>query len=114
MHTGSFRKRLALFHVALLVLGTAPACKGGCRGCEDEEEEEERERERDHYWRAKLTIRGQGTAKTFIPGFDCSSDGAHQSGDCGPKLIKFKELRPATLKAIPAPGWRFDHWESII
>ena len=52
--------------------------------------------------------------KTFIAAFDCTSDGATQRGECGPKLVTFKEMQPATMEATAAPGWRFDHWESLI
>ena len=46
--------------------------------------------------------------------FDCRSDGTTQTGKCGPTLLRFKELQPPLLTAIGAPGWRFDHWESMI
>ncbi len=103
----------ALLVVAMLSL---PASCKSCKSCEENEseEEEERERERDHYWRAQIRIVGKGSVKTFIDAFDCTSDGATQTGECGPKLVTFKELRPATMEATPAPGWRLDHWESIL
>lgn len=103
----------ALLVVAMVLL---PAACKSCKSCDENEseEEEERERERDHYWRAQIRIVGKGTVKTFIDAFDCTSDGATQSGECGPKLVKFKELRPATMEATPAPGWRLERWESLI
>lgn len=82
---------------------------------EDErEEEEERNAAREHFWRAQIAIVGEGRVKTFIPAYDCTSDGHAQTGDCGPKLVRFKELKPPTMQATPAAGWRFDHWESRI
>ncbi len=98
----------------------------GCRGCasceredEDGEEQEERDRARDHFWRAEIVIVGSGRVKTFIDAFDCVSDGGAAgaggaTGQCGPRLVTFKELHPATMQATPAPGWVFDHWEARI
>jgi hypothetical protein len=82
------------------------------RGEDESEEQEERDLQRDNYWRARIVISGQG--KTFIDAFDCSSEGAGQHGECGPKLVRFKELAPPTMEARPAAGWRFDHWDAII
>lgn len=103
-------------HVAAVVLASLLACRGGCRACEhdEDEEQEERDRQRDHFWRVRIAIVGRGTVATFIQAFDCTSDGAQQHGECGPKLVRFKELAPPTMEARPAPGWRFDHWESVI
>jgi hypothetical protein len=102
------RRAVLLFFVA----GTG--CKG-CASCDSEEEEaEERDRERDHFWRAQIAIVGQGRVRTFVRAFDCTSDGRATSGECGPLLVKFRELAPATMEATPAPGWAFDHWESQI
>jgi hypothetical protein len=82
---------------------------------EDEsEEQEERDLQRDNYWRVQIAISGQGRVKTFIDAFDCASEGAGQHGDCGPKLIRFKELAPPTMEARPAAGWRFDHWDALV
>jgi hypothetical protein len=93
----------------------AMACTG-CRSCREDESEEQEERDlsRDHYWRAQITIVGQGTVKTSVDAFDCASDGRVQHGTCGPKLVVFKELAPPTMQAIAAPGWRFDHWDALI
>ncbi len=122
----------ALFSVlARVCLGVClGACLGGlyagCKGFrswvterarelsgEDEsEEEEEREAQMDNFWRAQISIQGQGRVKTFIDAFDCVSDGVNQTGICGPKLVRFKEMKPATMQALPAPGWRFDHWDA--
>ena len=93
-----------------------PSCRG-CKGCErdDElEEQEERDMQRDNFWRAQIAITGRGRVKTYIDAFDCSSDGTAQRGECGPKLVRFKELAPPTMQALPAPGWRFDHWDASI
>lgn len=78
------------------------------------EEQEERDMTRDNFWRARITIAGRGQVTTFTGAFDCTSDGAGQRGECGPKLVRFKELAPPTMNARPAPGWRFDHWEASI
>lgn len=81
---------------------------------DDDEEQEEQDRERDNFWRAQIVIVGAGAVKTTEAGFDCASDGVTQHGQCGPKLLKFKEMRPALLHATPAPGWRLDAWKSLI
>ena len=44
----------------------------------------------------------------------CASDGAHQTGACGPTLLRFDELHPPLLRATGAAGWRFDHWAPLI
>jgi hypothetical protein len=98
------------------VFALATGCRG-CKSCErdDElEEQEERDLQRDNFWRVQIAIRGAGRVKTFIDAFDCLSEGRGAHGDCGPKLVRFKELAPPTLEARPAPGYRFDHWESSI
>ncbi|MFI5298375.1 MAG: hypothetical protein ACHREM_09775 [Polyangiales bacterium] len=104
--------------VALAVVGAVAAVCAipGLKAWREEEaeEKEEREMQRDHYWRVQIVVEGQGVVKTFIPAFDCSSDGATQWGECGPKLIAFKELAPPTMEARPSPGWRLDRWESQI
>lgn len=105
-------RALALALVALLgALGST-----GCKSCREDESEEQEERDlaRDHFWRAQITIFGQGTVKTHVDAFDCTSDGTAQRGACGPKLVTFKELAPPMMEAIAAPGWRFDHWEALI
>lgn len=101
--------------LSVLVVGAAGAATG-CKACREEEleEEEERDQQRDNFWRAQISIQGKGSAKTPVLAFDCASDGTTQTGDCGPKLVKFKELAPPTIEAKPAPGWRLDHWESEI
>jgi hypothetical protein len=81
---------------------------------EEAEEKEEREMQRDHFWRVQIVVEGQGTVKTFIPAFDCTSDGTTQIGECGPKLVRFKELAPPTMEARPSSGWKLDRWESQI
>ncbi|HEY8041749.1 MAG TPA: hypothetical protein VIF15_18220 [Polyangiaceae bacterium] len=105
------RAAATLLLMSLLAVGTA--CRG-CKGCEEEEEQEERDTQRDHFWRAQIAIQGQGTVKTFVDAYDCTSDGTTQRGECGPKLVVFKELKPPTMEAHPAPGWRFERWESTI
>jgi hypothetical protein len=79
-----------------------------------DESREEEDRDRDNYWRAQLLIVGQGGVKTAIGAFDCTSNGTKQWGECGPKLVTFKEMMPALLRATPATGWRLDHWESML
>ncbi|HEX8795039.1 MAG TPA: hypothetical protein VF765_29030 [Polyangiaceae bacterium] len=103
---------LTIAALALCVSLTSTACRS-CR--EDEsEEQEERDLARDHFWRAQITIVGQGTVKTHVDAFDCTSDGKAQHGTCGPRLVVFKELAPPMMEAIAAPGWRFDHWDALI
>ena len=83
----------------------------GCRACEGErEEEEERDQARDHYWRAQIRVVGEGAVRTHAPAFDCTPSG----GECGPKLVTYKELAPPAMMATASPGYRFDHWESSI
>jgi hypothetical protein len=89
----------------------------GCRSCKEDdegEEQEERDMQRDHFWRAQIAIVGKGTVKTVVEAFECTSDGTGQRGECGPKLLRFKELRPPMMEAVPAPGWRLDRWDSLI
>ena len=123
--------------VASTCIALAPIALVGCKSCkrdststkpaastkheerdedEDEsEEEEERDKIRDHYWRASVTIVGQGTVRTFIPdGIDCTRDATKQAGNCGPKLFVTKEMSPPTLKATGAKGWKFDHWDARV
>lgn len=107
-------RRAMLVFAAAVVLGTS--CKG-CRGCEDDdesEEQEERDMQRDHFWRAELVLVGQGNVKSVVPAFDCTADGVAQRGECGPRLVRFKELAPPMMEARPAAGWRLEHWDSRI
>jgi hypothetical protein len=106
-------RRVRMGRWLFLVCLTVTGCKS-CEARDREEEMEERERELDHFWRARIVIVGSGQVKTFIHAFDCSSDGGIQDGACGPLLVRFKELAPATMEARPSVGWTFDHWESII
>ncbi len=107
--------RLARSLLAGCFLVAAANCKK-CESCVEDEREEEEEKNiaRDHFWRAQVTVVGQGRVKTFVPAFDCTSDGTTQSGECGPKLLRFKEMKPPTMEATGAAGWTFDHWESQI
>jgi len=91
-------------------------CRGGCRACDDElEEEEERDQQRDHFWRAQIAIVGRGSVRTTaVAAFDCTSDGAATTGACGPVLVRFRERAMPMMAAQAAPGWRFDHWESLV
>jgi hypothetical protein len=92
---------------AFVFLANAP----GCRQCDDAQEEaEDRDMARDHFWRAQIRIVGAGSVATHVRAFDCASDGSR--GDCGPKLVRYKELAPPVMIATAAPGYRFDHWES--
>lgn len=101
--------------VVACLLVAAANCKK-CESClEDEsEEEEERNAQRDHFWRAQIVVVGKGRVKTFVPAFDCTSDGTTQTGDCGPKLVRFREMKPPMMEATADAGWMFDHWESQI
>jgi hypothetical protein len=101
-----------------------------CRGCresaaerereersgevEEDEDQEEADNDRDNYWRPQISIVGAGRVHTANGAFDCRSDGVKQSGACGPKLVRFKELEPPLLQATGEPGWTLDHWESMI
>ncbi len=108
--------RAARARLGLLLCLSALAVSG-CKSCEREdesEEEEERDLQRDHYWRAQIAIVGRGSVKTRADLFDCTSDGAGARGACGPRLAVFKEGAPPLLEALGAPGWRFDHWGSLI
>jgi hypothetical protein len=99
--------------VAVASLGLSLGCKA-CREDDEKEEEEERSLARDHYWRVQVAIAGAGAVRS-LPGtgaIDCASDATEQRGQCGPVLLRFKELNPAMLEANPAPGWRLEHWES--
>ena len=84
------------------------------RDDDDDDDQEDRDNNRDNFWRAKVLIMGDGTVSTVDSSFDCRGDGAHQTGSCGPALMKFNELRPPLMRAFAAPDWRFDHWESTI
>ena len=106
-----FRRALV---VACLSLAAANCKK--CESCVEDEKEEEEEKNamRDHFWRVQISLVGKGRVKTFGPAFDCVSDGATQTGECGPKLVRFKEMHPPTMEATGAAGWTFEHWESQI
>jgi hypothetical protein len=113
-----------------LSIACAAASIASCRGCEgtrdnhlglvaqdedrDSDESEDREDARDNFWRVHVVIVGRGRVTTAISAFDCRSDGLVQSGECGPKLVRFHELRPPLLVAAGSDGWVFDHWESVV
>jgi hypothetical protein len=108
----AMRRTAFVFFALIAVTG----CRG-CRGCErdaDLEEQEKRDQQRDHFWRAQIEIAGHGRVKTVVDAFDCTSDGSEHRGECGPKLVRFKERAPALMQALPAPGWRFARWEATI
>ena len=98
----------------------------GCRGCQahagsdnadrdlEVDEDEDRDEAKESIWRARLAIVGAGRVSTADRVFDCVSDGSTQSGECGPRLVRFGELAPPLLVAGAAPGWRFDRWQSMI
>lgn len=76
--------------------------------------EEERENQ-EHLWRVKLTLVGQGVVRTNIEGIPemslrCTRDEKAQSGECGPKLLRWKEGQPPLLTARGAKGWKFVRW----
>ena len=101
----------------VLALAALPGASSGCKSCHldsEEEEQEELNQARDHFWRVQIRIVGQGTVKTRITAFDCASDGVRTTGGCGPKLVTFKEIEPPLMEAVPAAGWKLDHWESLI
>jgi hypothetical protein len=104
--------RIALLLAVVILTG----CRG-CKGCErddEREEQEERDLQRDHFWRAQIVISGHGQVKTVVAAFDCSSDGTGQRGECGPRLVRFKELAPPLMEARPSAGWRFVRWDVVI
>jgi hypothetical protein len=76
------------------------------------EEQEERNARRPNYWRVQVAIEGQGSVVAVGGALDCRSDGAHQSGECGPKLLTFDELQPPLLRGTGARGWKLARWES--
>jgi len=83
---------------------------------ERELSEEERENQ-EHLWRVQLTLVGEGVVRTNIEGIpaiavDCKRDAEGQSGECGPKLLRWKEARPPLLTAHGAPGWKFIQWKT--
>jgi hypothetical protein len=81
----------------------------------DEDDDEDEASDRDNYWRAQIAIAGHGAVRTIVDAFDCMQNGSGSpTGECGPKLVRFNELRPPLMRAIAASGWRFDHWESTI
>ena len=102
--------------IAALGLAFVAGWRGytSCERDDELEEQEESDMQRDNFWRARIAISGRGQVKTFVDAFDCTSDDSGQHGDCGPKLVRFKELAPPTMEARPGPGWRFDHWDSSI
>ncbi len=104
---------------AILVLcGVLGAC-GKCtpppvERDDDGDEREDEDDRRDLFWRAQITIVGQGSVATANGTFACTRDATAQTGTCGPKLVRFQELDPPLLQARDAPGWRFDHWTSTL
>lgn len=83
---------------------------------EERESEEEREN-REHFWRVELTLVGQGVVRTNLEGIkaiwvECTRDEKGQSGECGPKLLRWREGQPPLLTARGAKGWKFVRWES--
>ena len=118
----------------VLSIATLAASIAGCRSCRHEDldmhsgstlqearddddktdEGEDRADARDNFWRVRIEIVGRGRVATAIAAFDCKSAGVVQSGECGPKLVRFHELQPPLLVATGAPGWMFDRWESIV
>jgi hypothetical protein len=81
---------------------------------DDGEEQEERDNKRPNFWRARIAVVGAGAVTAPTGDFACRSDGAGQTGACGPKLLLFDELAPPIMHATGAPGWRFDHWQSSL
>jgi hypothetical protein len=89
----------------------------GEKGEEGEHGTEEEREHQDHLWRVGLVLIGEGTVQTNIEGIpemwmDCTRDAKGQSGECGPKLLRWKEVQPPLLDAHGAKGWKFVRWES--
>lgn len=109
--------RLAL--IAVIVISCrkhreVPATEHDDDRDEQAEEQEEGEEQRLNYWRVQITIVGRGTVDSVVGGLACASDGEHQRGSCGPKLLTFEELAPPLLHATAAPGWQLARWEAVI
>ncbi|GAC1546660.1 MAG: hypothetical protein NVS3B10_10630 [Polyangiales bacterium] len=83
----------------------------------DEEALEEKELTTDQLWRVGVTLVGFGRVAT-APGspepqtLDCARDAAGQHGECGPKLLRYRQMTPALLTARGAVGWKFARWET--
>jgi hypothetical protein len=120
--SGSSGARFA-FSVAVIT------ATGGCRHCGEHDsghavaerdddratdEGEDSDEARESFWRASVVIVGSGRVTTAVKSFDCVSNGEHQSGQCGPSLVRFAELSPPLLLAEPAAHWHFSHWESVL
>ncbi len=105
--------RLAAILV-LCALGCGKRAPAHVERDDEVDEHEDEEDQRDLFWRARITIVGHGSVATANGAFSCTSDGTAQTGTCGPKLVRFRELDPPLLQARDAPGWRFDHWSSTL
>jgi hypothetical protein len=81
----------------------------------DPDQDDDEDDDRDNYWRAQIAIVGRGAVKTTVEAFDCMRDSRDPPrGECGPKLVRFKELSPPLMRAIAARGSSFHHWEAIV
>lgn len=81
---------------------------------DDESTGEDEALARPNFWRVEVRIQGLGSVTGVTAHVDCRDDGHGRQGSCGPVLLRFDELHPPLLRASGAPGWRFDHWTSVI
>ena len=82
-----------------------------------EEEAEEKELTTDQLWRVGVTLVGFGRVATApaspeAQSIDCARDTKGQHGECGPKLLRYRQMTPALLTARGAVGWKFVRWET--
>jgi hypothetical protein len=93
----------------------APSRRGEAeREDEREDEDEDKDLHRLNFWRVRIAIVGRGSVEGRVAGIACRSDGTRETGECGPKLLRFEELDPPLLRATGASGWRFSRWEASI
>ncbi len=68
----------------------------------------------DRYWRVEIVVIGKGAVVSGGPTVECISGAAGASTKCDTVMVGFPKSAPPTVEAIPAPGWRFDRWSSVI
>jgi hypothetical protein len=103
------RRRIAL---ATAVAGVAAAAVAIAvvHGKEDDDDDEDAEDARLNYWHPRIVVVGDGVVTSAIVPIACTSSG----GLCGPLAIAFDERQPPLLRAVAAPGWRLDRWQSSL
>ena len=83
----------------------------------EEEALEEKELVEEQLWRVGVMVVGHGRVSTApqspeAQSIDCARDAHGQHGECGPKLLRYRQMTPALLTARGATGWKFSHWET--